>query len=167
MKMSKFCSKCGKPLDLNSKFCTGCGEKNKFYEKMNFKSRKILLFTMAGILLIVLAIVSLCITAFYFYNQQQTIKKYPNQAKEETAPQAEVERIVGLVGKLMDLPKDETPTLATVLDKDKLKDQPFFSSAQNGDVILIYTKAKKAIVYRQKDNKIIAVGPISIDESNQ
>ena len=104
--------------------------------------------------------IALAALAFYFFNQYQAIKKNPNQAN-----QAEVDRIVGLVGKLIDLPKDETPTLATVLDKDKLKDQPFFANTQNGDVILIYTKAKKAIVYRQKDNKLINVGPISIDET--
>ena len=32
--------------------------------------------------------------------------------------------------------------------------------------ILIYTKAQKAIVFREKENKIINVGPISIDQQN-
>ena len=114
------------------------------------------------IVMIVMGVIAIALAGltYYFYNQYQAIKKNPNQAN-----QAEVDRIVGLVGKLIDLPKDETPTLATVLDKDKLKDQPFFANTQNGDVILIYTKAKKAIVYRQKDNKLINVGPISIDET--
>ena len=114
------------------------------------------------ILLIVMAVIALALGAltFYFYKQYQTIKKNPGIVQ-----QAEVDRIVGLVGKLIDLPKDETPTLATVLDKEKLKDQPFFANVENGDSILIYTKAKKAIVYRLKENKLINVGPISIDET--
>jgi len=107
--------------------------------------------------LVVIA-VALAALTFYFFTQYQSIKKNPNQVA-----QAEVDAIVANVSKIIDLPKDETPTLATVLDKDKLKDQPFFAMAENGDKILIYTKAKKAIIYRTKDNKLINVGPIVID----
>jgi len=110
----------------------------------------------AGILVVLLAG-----AAIYFFIKYQGIKKNPNQVA-----QAEVNRIVKLVGQLISLPNDESPTLATIKDKDQLKDQPFFANAQNGDVILIYTKAKKAIVYREKGNKIINVGPISIDQKN-
>lgn len=110
-----------------------------------------------GIIILILGIV-----AFYFYNQYQNIKKNPNQVA-----QAETDQLVAQVGKLIDLPKDETPTVATVLDKEKLKDQPFFSNAQNGDKILIYTKAKKAIVFRPSANKLINVGPIAIDQKSQ
>lgn len=110
-----------------------------------------------GIVILILGIV-----AFYFYNQYQNIKKNPNQVAK-----AETEALVAEVSKLIDLPKDETPTVATVLDKDKLKDQPFFANAQNGDKILIYTKAKKAIIYRPKENKLINVGPIAIDQKAQ
>lgn len=110
-----------------------------------------------GIIILILGIV-----AFYFYNQYQNIKKNPNQVA-----QAETDQLVAQVGKLIDLPKDETPTVATVLDKEKLKDQPFFANAQNGDKILIYTKAKKAIVFRPSQNKLINVGPIAIDQKSQ
>lgn len=118
---------------------------------------------LSKVLLIVagIIVVALAAAAIYFFMKYQGIKKNPNQVA-----QAEVNRIVKLVGQLMTLPNDESPTLATVQDKSKLSDQPFFASAQNGDVILIYTKAKKAIVYREKGNKIINVGPISIDQKN-
>jgi len=108
-----------------------------------------------------IVVIAMAAAAVYFFIQYQGIKKNPNQVA-----QAELNKIVKLVGKLIALPSDESPTLATVLDKDKLKDQPFFANTQNGDVILIYTKAKKAIVYREKENKIINVGPISIDQKN-
>jgi hypothetical protein len=116
------------------------------------------------ILVIVLGVVVviLGIAAFYFYNQYQNIKKNPNQVA-----QAETDALVAQVGKLIDLPKDETPTVATILDKEKLKDQPFFSNAKNGDKILIYTKAKKAIIFRPSENKLINVGPIAIDQKAQ
>lgn len=119
-------------------------------------SQKII-YIIAGVLLIGLAAV-----AIYFYIQYQNIKKNPNQVAK-----AETDALVAQVSKLIDLPKDETPTVATVLDKEKLKDQPFFAGAENGDKILIYTKSKKAIIYRPKDNKLINVGPIAIDQKAQ
>lgn len=57
----------------------------------------------------------------------------------------------------MELPAGEQPTLATVADQEKLKGQDFFSHAQNGDKLLIYPKAKKAILYRPSTGKIIEV----------
>ena len=52
------------------------------------------------------------------------------------------------VAKLITLPTDEDPTIATVTDLSKLQSQPFFVHAQLGDKVLIYSKAKKAIIYR-------------------
>lgn len=110
---------------------------------------------------IVLAIVALLFAtaSMYFFVQYQKIKKDPTIVTKQ-----ESEVLLAQIGKLIEIPKDETPTIATVQDKDKLKDQPFFANAQNGDKIVIYTKAKKAIVFRPSENKIINVGPIAIDQ---
>jgi hypothetical protein len=62
----------------------------------------------------------------------------------------------------MELPTDEEPTVATVIDAQKLKNQPFFAKAKNGDKVLLYTNARKAILYDPKENKIIEVAPINI-----
>ena len=114
------------------------------------------------VILAILVIIFAGAAGFIYYKYTQANKKTPDVvAKEET------DFLVERVGKLIDLPKDETPTTATILDKEKMKDQPFFNNAQNGDKILIYTKAQKAIVYRVKDNKIINVGPISLNQNNQ
>lgn len=116
-----------------------------------------IIYIIAGILL-----VGLAAAAVYFYIQYQNIKKNPNQVAK-----AETEALVAQVSKLIDLPKDETPTIATVLDKEKLKDQPFFAGAENGDKILIFTKAKKAIIFRPSQNRLINVGPIALDQKAQ
>ncbi len=79
--------------------------------------------------------------------------------------QAEANALVAKVSKLMDLPTDETPTIATVTDVSIVKDQPFFAKAQNGDKVLIYQKAGKAILYRESENKIIEVGAVNFNQA--
>lgn len=94
----------------------------------------------------------------YYYN------KYKDAAKKlERNPLLLEENNQGLIeeiGKLIDLPKDESPTIATVSDVEKLKNQPFFAKAKNGDKVLIYNTAKKAILYDPTGKKILEVGPL-------
>ncbi len=76
----------------------------------------------------------------------------------------EVDTLLSQVKKLIALP-DEVPTVATVSDIEKLADQPFFVNAQNGDKVLIFTNAKKAILYRPSAGLIIDVAPVTIGQS--
>ena len=97
--------------------------------------------------------------SYYFYSKYQTLKNNPNvEAAKET------ERLVSALGKLIELPKGEIPTIATISDKEKLKDQPFFKGAENGDKLFAYNTAMIAILYRPSSNKIINVAPISINQ---
>jgi hypothetical protein len=70
------------------------------------------------------------------------------------------------VYKLIDLPQNETPTIATISDKSGLTNQDFFSTAANGDKILIYAGYKMAILYRPSVNKIIKVAPLVMDTNS-
>lgn len=81
--------------------------------------------------------------------------------------QAEIDALVAEVGKLIALPSDEKPTVATVTDLERVKDQPFFANAKNGDKVLIYTNARKAILYRQSEKRIIEVGTVNINQQDQ
>jgi hypothetical protein len=74
-------------------------------------------------------------------------------------------QLVAMVGKLVVLPENEQPTIATVGDVEKLKDQPFFKNAQVGDKVLIYNQAKKAVLYRPSENKIIELAPLTVGET--
>ncbi|MCR4274982.1 MAG: hypothetical protein NUW02_02960 [Candidatus Campbellbacteria bacterium] len=96
--------------------------------------------------------------AFYFYREVATLKQNPQAVAEE-----EAEELVKVVGKLIILPKDEVPTIATVSDPEKLKDQPFFAKAKIGDKVLIYAKAQKAYLYDPIVNRILEVAPISVN----
>ncbi len=97
--------------------------------------------------------------SYYFYNQyqkSQELLKNPTEAAKQ-----EVQALAGRVGRYIELPNEE-PTVATVSDKKKLKDQPFFAKAENGDKVLIYTQARKAILYRPSINKIIEVSTVNL-----
>ncbi len=96
--------------------------------------------------------------AGYFYYQY----KHPEKAVEK-----QVKDVVEAVGALMVLPEGETPTLATVTDKSRLEGQQFFKQAENGDKVLIYAQAGKAILYRPEAQKIVDVSAININTSGQ
>jgi hypothetical protein len=71
--------------------------------------------------------------------------------------------VVDKVGKLMVLP-DETPTIAVVSDVTKLQGQAFFANAHQGDIVLMYANARKAILYSPSLNKIVEDAPITNGE---
>jgi hypothetical protein len=100
--------------------------------------------------------------AGYFFMQVRELKQDPNKQAEK-----ELQGVIDEVGKLMVLPVNEKPTLATVSDPSKLKDQAFFVNAELGDKVLIYANAKKAILYSVKLNKILEVAPINLGNSQQ
>ena len=96
----------------------------------------------------------------YFKSRSAPVPNNPQAA------QAEVKKLVVEVSKLIDLPTGEDPTVATVTDISKLKDQPFFQKAKNGDKVLIYTNARKAILYDPNVKKVIDVAPINIGSNS-
>lgn len=120
--------------------------------------------TSRQLIIIILAIIAIAgIGAAVYYYREYRILKYNPQAASE----AEVQSLVAEIGRIMQLPNDETPSVATVLDKEKIKDQPFFKNAENGDKLVAYTKAQKAILYRPSSKKIIEVAPLNIDQTTQ
>lgn len=116
----------------------------------------------AGIALIALILIG---GGAYLLMTNQKMKNELLRLKDpevaEMQAQAETSVTMEAVSKLIEVPEG-TPTLATVTDADKLKDQPFFKNAQNGDKVLIFTDAKKVIIYRPSTNKIIEVGGLNV-----
>jgi hypothetical protein len=111
-------------------------------------------------IVIAVAVFSLLGASGYFYNQYRMAQQRLNNPQQAVLD--DVRALTKTVGKLMLLP-NEDPTVATVADVDKLKNQRFFTSAVNGDKVLIFNNAKKAILYRPSINKIIEIMPINID----
>lgn len=82
------------------------------------------------------------------------------------ANQAQVADLIAKVGKLVILPSGEQPVVATINDASSLiKQQAFYSGAINGDVVLVYQKAAKAIVYSPSRNMIVNVGPVIMQQN--
>ncbi|MEK7561272.1 MAG: hypothetical protein AAB541_00205 [Patescibacteria group bacterium] len=126
-----------------------------------FKNKKLLMALVA-----LLVVIGSGAAGGYYYNQyNESQKEVKRLSNPQEAAKAQVSEAVANVGRLVDLPSGETPTLATVNDPAKLKDQAFFANAKVGDQVLIYTQAKKAILYRPSTNKIIEIAPVNIGAS--
>lgn len=113
--------------------------------------------TFAALIVVSLLLVMALGIAGYFYYQ------YKNTAQVKQAE--EIKKLSDSIGKVMDLPQDETPTLATVTDKEKLAGQAFFQKAENGDKVLIYSQSGKAILYRPSTGKIVDVTTVNTTTS--
>lgn len=118
--------------------------------------------TWAGLILVLL-ILALAAGGYVYQTRKIANLKIENQrlSDPQQAAKQEADRLKNDVSKLIELP-NETPTIATVVDVEKLKTQSFFANAQNGDRVLLFPQAKKAVLYRPNTKKIVEVAPINI-----
>jgi len=116
------------------------------------------------ILLVVAIIVVAVASSFYLFDQYKKTKAELTKLKANPseASQQEAKSLIEKVGKLVNLPEGEQPTVATITDIERLKDQAFFAKAKNGDRVLIYTQARKAYLYDPIADKLIDVAPVNI-----
>jgi hypothetical protein len=96
--------------------------------------------------------------AGYFFWQYKELSTNKGDAKAAET--------IKKISNYMILPS-ETPSLAVVTDIKKLKGQPFFKVAQNGDELLIFPKETKAILYRPTTGKVINFTLLSYTKPQQ
>jgi len=130
-------------------------KKDLFKSANGYSSRSLII--IVAFVIILLGAVGI---AIYFYMQYQITQSELSRSTQ--ASQQDV--LISQVGKLIVLPTNEQPTIATVSDINRLKGQSFFAHARNGDKALIYSKAQEAILYDPVANKIVSVGPISMTQ---
>ncbi len=118
----------------------------------NFSNRR---YQIGAFLLLSFVIVVILIGYNWLQNGKQAV------GTDGKLNSAAVKALIDEVGDKMELPQNETPTIATVTDVTKLADQPFFRNAKNGDKVMIFGSTKEAILYRPSIHKIIAVAPIN------
>jgi hypothetical protein len=129
----------------------------KVFKKLSFNPRFL------SALLAVLLVLTLGATGYLSFRYNRLKKEL------QTVTATELDRVKELaqkVGSVYLIPEGEDPVLISIVDSDKLKDQSFFERAKNGDVILVYPKARLAIVYRESESKIVNAGPVSGDISS-
>ena len=104
----------------------------------------------------IILLLSYVIVAVVVWKLSTNMQATPEYQQEQA--QKQITMIVEKVGKLIVLPADEVPQVAVIQDVDALKkSQDFFVDAQNGDKILVYVKARKAIIYREDTNKVVNI----------
>jgi hypothetical protein len=103
-------------------------------------------------LVFLICIIGLSGVCYYYYSQYNLLKNSPDEVTK-----IENKKLTDQVEKLIILPSGEIPVVQTIIDKNKLKDQAFFANAENGDKMLIYSLAKKAILYRPSAKKIVEI----------
>lgn len=115
------------------------------------------------LVVVALVVIALLPSAYFYYKNQQAEKRLrdPNTANQQV-----IDEVVKKVSRHILLPTDEQPTLASVSDVSKVQDQPFFAKAQNGDKVLVYTQARKAILYRPDKDIIVEVAPLNISAAD-
>ncbi len=111
--------------------------------------------TLPVIVTLSLLLVGALSAAGYFY--------YQYRQSPQVADAKEIDNLVETIGQFFALPEGEIPTLATVTDREKLAEQPFFQKAENGDKVLIYSQSGRAILYRPSNGKIVDVTTVNIN----
>lgn len=109
------------------------------------------------ILLIILLLVT--VVAIYYYNQFKTLSQDPNKVGQQ-----KVTALVEKIGKLIELPKGETPILATISDMGPLAGNPFFANAKLGYQVLFFAAARQAYLYDPEKNVIVEVASLNIGQ---
>lgn len=130
-------------------------------DEENKKTKKGFPIQSVGIITAFILVIAGIAGTYYFYNKYNNTKAL--LSNPSAINKAESEALLEKLKKLMVLP-DEEPSIATILDINKLKDQPFFTNAENGDKVIIYTKAQIAILYSPGKNLIVNVAPVSTTE---
>lgn len=118
--------------------------------------------SMLNVVLLILFLAALAGFAWSFWRYwslKQEVRFLSTTQGQQELNKKEIDKVVEAVGKLIILPTDQQPTVATIQDAAALaKEQPFFDGAENGDKLLLFSD--KAIIYSVKNDKLVNVGPV-------
>jgi hypothetical protein len=107
----------------------------------------------------VIWLATILIPSTFLYQKYQHDEFLINNPSE--LAKVDQQNVTAKVGKFVELPTGETPSLATVTDLSKFSNQSFFTKAQVGDRVIIYSQAKLAVLYRPSTDKIIEIASVA------
>lgn len=118
-----------------------------------------------SILIFILALIGFSGWSFYNYQQaKKEILRLSTLEGQQDLQQREVDKLLDAVAGHLVLPENEQPTVATISDiKALTESQPFFQGANNGDKVIVYVNAGRAIIYSPDRDVIINVGAVVVD----
>jgi galactose mutarotase-like enzyme len=101
-----------------------------------------------------LALIAVLVGVYFIYPR---VTQTPEQKTE-----AKTADLMAKVSKHMLLPTGENPTIFEIKDPATLASQQvFFANAQQGDQLLVFSQAGKAVIYSPSRDIIVNVGPIT------
>jgi uncharacterized protein HemX len=117
--------------------------------------------------LLLLIVIGLIVAGLILINDRNKLKEEVNKlsSQSQIAASDEATQLNSEAHRLVELSTDEVPSIATVADAGKLKQQfKGFETTQNGDKLLIYTQSKQIIVYRPSSKKIVSIVQITLGQ---
>ena len=114
-----------------------------------------------GVLLLILGT---AVMTFLYYQTRQELLQLSTPQGQQRLSEQEMTAVLEQLGKLTLLP-DEEPVMATIIDAAYLATQSaFYEQSENGDKLVVFPKAKKAIIYSPSRNIIVNSGPVIDDQ---
>ena len=106
---------------------------------------------------IMLFLLSLFVNIFLYFKFK---KERVMIIKPQISPQETFSEVPQQINQLIRLPQDEKPQIFPIT-ANTLRNQPFVKDARNGDLLLLYLKNQKAILYDPAKNQILKVGSLT------
>ena len=107
-------------------------------------------------------VIILALFSVFMYSQYLSAKH--TVQNPSAAVNKQVASTINSVSKLAVVPTNETPTVETVQNATKLKSLAFYKNAENGDKVIVYTKAGEAILYRPSTNQIVNILAVTVSK---
>jgi len=89
-----------------------------------------------------------------------TVKNISHSKNTSPIEKSGEESAVSRAAKHLLLPEEKPVIIEIKNSADLIKEQAFYAGAQDGDILLIYSAAKKAVIYSPARDIIVNVGPI-------
>jgi hypothetical protein len=91
-------------------------------------------------------------------------KFFATTMPEGQLSEKQIKSLVVKVSKLINVP-EELPVVATIIKAEELMvEQKFYTGSKDGDYLIVFPTAQKAMIYRKDEDKLINVGPIIVDQ---
>ncbi len=126
---------------------------------------------------VIICIAGVCALILTAYNTAQSLHRANKEISElkafiSTAATTKIpdtkepkEIILNAIRDKMNLPASEEPVIIRIEDAERIaREQEFYSQVVQGDIVLIYPKARKAIIWSPSRSKIVNAGIIATQD---